>query len=125
MAGIFDTGIFDTGIFDHATGTDTGTNVAAAPSRGGGGAPIWPGALEALFKKKKPKKAEVVQEIVEAVVEAVPDVPEDHSREIAQRMADQMTVLQLRRLQSIDAFVANVKAEMAEMDDEDVLLLAA
>ena len=125
MAGIFDTGIFDTGIFDHAEAASTGTNTAASPSRGGVGAPIWPGALEALFKKKKPKKEEVVREVVEAVVEAVSGVPEDHSREIAQRMADQMTVLQLRRMQSIEAFVAHVKAEMAEMDDEDVLLLAA
>lgn len=123
MAGIFDTGIFDTGIFDHAEAAVS--TPAATPRSSGGGAPIWPGALEALFKKKKPKKAEIVQDIAEAVAEAIPEVPEDHSQLIAQRMAEQMTVLQLRRMQTIDAFVARVRAEMAEMDDEDVLLLAA
>lgn len=124
MAGIFDTGIFDTGIFDHAEAASTGTNSAASPSRGGVGAPIWPGALEALFKKKKPKKAEIVREIAEAVAEAIPEAPQD-TQLVAQRMAEQMTVLQLQKLQTIDAFVARVRAEMAEMDDEDVLLLAA
>jgi hypothetical protein len=92
---------------------------------GGGGAPIWPGALEALFKKKKPKKEEIVREVAEVVAEAVPLVSTDESRLIAMRMAEQMTVRQLRQIQTIDALIARVEAEIAEMDDEEVLLLAA
>jgi uncharacterized membrane protein len=96
-----------------------------APRYGGGGAPIWPGALEALFKKKKPKKEEIVREVAEVVAEAVPLVSTDESRLIAMRMAEQMTVRQLRQIQTIDALIARVEAEIAEMDDEEVLLLAA
>ena len=96
-----------------------------APRYGGGGAPIWPGALEALFKKKKPRKEEIVREVAEVVAEAVPQVSTDESRLIALRMAEQMTVSQLRQIQTIEALIARVEAEIAEMDDEEVLLLAA
>jgi hypothetical protein len=92
---------------------------------GGGHAPIWPGALEALFKKKKPKKAEIVEEVAEVVAEAIPQAPADESRQIALRLAEQMTVRQLREIQTIDALITRVEAEIAEMDDEEVLLLAA
>lgn len=93
---------------------------------GGGGAPIWPGSLEALFKKKKkPKKEEIVQEVAEVVAEAVPQATRDESKVIAARIAEQMTVRQLREVQTINALIARVEAELAEMDDEEVLLLAA
>lgn len=83
---------------------------------GGGGASA---------KKKKAKKAEIVEEVAEVVAEAIPQAPADESRQIAMRLAEQMTVRQLREIQTIDALIARVEAEIAEMDDEEVLLLAA
>lgn len=76
-------------------------------------------------KKKKPKKEEIVQEVVEEVVEAIPAPVKDESRLIALRMAEQMTVRQLTQIQTIEALISRVEAEIAEMDDEEVLLLAA
>lgn len=125
MAGIFDTGIFDTGIFDHAA-------VAAAqtPSRLGGGgargrpAPIW-SEVSWFKKKKKPKKAELVREVAEVVEQAVPAATQEESRIVARRIVEQVSFEQLRQISSLEAFIARVEAELAEMDDEEVLLLAA
>jgi hypothetical protein len=96
-----------------------------APRYGGGGAPIWPGALEHLFRKKKPKKAEIVAEVAEVVAEAVPQVTVDESQIVAARLVAQMTIVQLQQIQSLDALIERVEAELAELDDEEVLLLAA
>jgi hypothetical protein len=125
MTGIFDTGIFDTGIFDHAAVAVT----TPPPTYGGGGnragAPIWPGALESLFKKKKPKKAEVIEEIAEVVEQAAPQVTVAESKIIARRIYAELGMAQLRRLNNLEAFVVKIEAELAELDDEEVLLLAA
>jgi hypothetical protein len=99
-----------------------------AQQYGGGnraGAPMWPGALESLLKKKKPKKAEVIEEIAEVVEQAAPQVTVAESKVIAQRIYAELGMAQLRRLNSIEAFVVKVEVELAEMDDEEVLLLAA
>lgn len=113
MSGIFDTGIFDTGIFDHFA-----VIPSVNPDRIGGGHGFG-------HKKKKPKKEELVLEVVEEVVEAVPEPIKDESRLIALRMAQAMTVKQLNQIQTIEVLIARVAAEVAEMDDEEVLLLAA
>lgn len=124
MAGIFDTGIFDTGIFDH-------TPIAAVvpPTLGGGGArgrpaPIW--SEVSWFKKKKPpKKEELVEEVAQVVEQAVPQVTAEEAHVVAERILEQITYAQLRRIRTLEAFIARVEAEIEEMDDEEVLLLAA
>lgn len=121
MAGIFDTGIFDTGIFDHAAVAVT----LPPPTYGGGGAPIWPGALQALFGKKKPKKEDVIEEVAAVIEQAVPQVTEAESEVIAERLYEQLGIKHLKQISTIDALIARVEAELAEMDDEEVLLLAA
>jgi hypothetical protein len=127
MAGIFDTGIFDTGIFDHAAVAPPG--VVTPPSYGGGGArgrpaPIW-SEVSWLKKKKKPDKEDLIEEVAEVVEQVAPEVNEEESRLIAVRLLEQITWAQLRRLQTLEAFAAKVEAELAELDDEEVLLLAA
>lgn len=144
MAGIFDTGIFDTGIFDAgisspSVGTfDTGIfdrniydnvlgPVASQTEQrlgGGGGAPIWPGALEAFFKKK-PKKQSIARELAQVIEQTSPELSEADSEAIARRILEQTTYRQLQQIATLEAFMARVEAEMAEMDDEEVLLLAA
>lgn len=103
----------------------SGQRAEQAPRYGGGGAPIWPGALEVLLRKKRPKKKEIVREVAEIVEQAIPTVTRDESKIVAARIASQMTVRQLREVQTINALIARVEAELAEMDDEEVLLLAA
>lgn len=111
------------------TGTDASLVYRAAgqitpPQRyGGGGAPIW--SEVSWFKKKKPKKEELVAEVAEVVEQAIPQVTQDESRVVAQRIVQQLTIAQLRQFQTLNDFIARVEAEIAEMDDEEVLLLAA
>lgn len=110
MAGLWDSGLWDIGLWD---GYEI-PRVNMDRIGGSGGK-----------KKKKPKKDEIVAEVVEAVEEAVPELPAIDTRMIALRLAEQMTVAQLRQAQTIATLIARVEAEIAEMDDEEVLLLAA
>lgn len=119
--GIFDTGIFDTGIFDHQV---LAPSVRPDAPRGGGGAPIW-SEVSWFKKKKKPKKEDLIEEVAAVVEQAVPQVTEDESRVVALRLVSQISYAQLRRIDSLEAFIARVEVELAEMDDEEVLLLAA
>lgn len=121
MSGIFDTGIFDTGIYDHAA--QVVVTPVPQPTRGGGGAPIW--SEVSWLKKKKRKKEELVEEVAEVVEQALPQVSDEQARILAQRLLEQMTLEQLRRIETLNAFMARVEAEIVEMDDEEVLLLAA
>jgi hypothetical protein len=124
IPGIFDTGIFDTGIFDHPSVGVTLAADAPEPPRYGGGAPIW-SEVSWFRKKKKPKKEDLIEEVAEIVEQAVPAVTEQESRVVALRLVNQIPYAQLRQIQSLEAFIARVEAELAEMDDEEVLLLAA
>lgn len=121
MSGTFDTGIFDTGIFDHRVESRLGGGGGGGAGRGG--APIW--SEVSWFKKKKRKKEELVEEIAEVVEQALPQVSDEQARIVAQRLMEQMTLEQLRRIETLNAFMARVEAEIVEMDDEEVLLLAA
>lgn len=124
MAGIFDTGIFDTGIFDHAVQSSYGGGGGGAGGASAG-APIWPGAFEHLFKKRKPNKKEIVREVAQVIDDISPKLSEAEAEAIARRMLEQITLRQLRQIATLEAFAARVEAELAEMDDEEVLLLAA
>jgi hypothetical protein len=122
--GIFDTGIFDRNIYDNILGP-----ITARQTPGGGGrvrrpAPIW-SEVSWFRKKKKPKKEELVEEVAEVVEQALPAITEGESRIVAQRIVSQVSYAQLRQIRSLEAFIARVEAELAEMDDEEVLLLAA
>lgn len=99
------------------------------PRYGGGGAkgrpaPIW-SEVSWVRKKKKPKKEELVADVAEVVEQALPAVTAAESRIVARRIVSQITYADLRRIESLEAFIARVEAELAEMDDEEVLLLAA
>jgi hypothetical protein len=120
MSRLFDTGLFDTGLFDGAAVVVTPT---PEPVRGGG-APIW-SEVSWFKKKKKPKKEDLIEEVAAVIEQAVPQATEDESLRVAVRLVEQISYAQLRRMETIDAFIARVEAELAEMDDEEVLLLAA
>lgn len=122
MAGIFDTGIFDhntpLGIFDHFATSDVAPRGTILPPPYGG----WQ-----KYKRRKEEECdreEVIEEVAEAVEEAVPEVTQDESRIIAIRLMRQMSWEQMCRIETLDALVNRVEAELAEMDDEEVLLLA-
>lgn len=107
------------------------TAVSAQPDKrpeperyGGGGAPIW-AEVSWLKKKKKPKKEELVTEVAEIVEQVAPQVTQEESRVVARRIIQQVSFTQLRQMQSLEAFIGRVEAEIAEMDDEEILLLAA
>jgi hypothetical protein len=117
---LFDTGIFDTGIFDHCPDAD----VTVQPPRYGGGYHMWP-EVSWLKKKKKPNKEDLIDEVAAVVEQAVPQVTEDESRVVALRLVNQISYAQFQQIANIEAFIARVEAELAEMDDEEVLLLAA
>lgn len=122
MAGIFDTGIFDhnspTGIFDHFEEAVAPRGTILPPPGGG-----WKNFKKG--RKEEPKREELIAEVAEVVEEAVPQVTDNQSRIIAIRLVEQMTWAQLVQIETLDAFIARVEAEVAEMDDEEVLLLAA
>lgn len=112
--------------------TGSSVNLTAAFNQGqithppsyGGGAPIW-SEVSWFKKKKKPKKEELIEEVAAVVEQAVPQVTEDESRVVALRLVNQISYAQLRQIETLEVFVAKVEAELAEMDDEEVLLLAA
>lgn len=104
--------------------TPTAGQVIPPPSYGGGGAPIW-SEVSWFKKKKKPRKEKLVEEVAEVVEQAVPAVTRDESRIVALRLVNQITYEQLRQIETLQAFIERVEAELAEMDDEEVLLLAA
>lgn len=76
-------------------------------------------------KKKKPEKEELVEEVAAAVIEAVPEITVNESHIVAERLVAQMTWTQLRKIETLDALVVRVERELAEMEDEEILLLAA
>ena len=110
---------------DTASGAATVADAARrrTDNYGGGGAPIW--SEVSWFRKKKPKKKDIIADAAAVVEQAFPALTPDESLLIARRIADQMTAAQLQRMRSLGAFMARVEAEIAEMDDEEALLLAA
>lgn len=150
MSGIFDTGIFDSGIFDNPTNGifDTGIfdrniydnilgPIRARPSQifgGGAGQSREPAKLILSWlppKKKKPKdeeKVAVVEDAIEQALEAAPIAPPINPQEIelaARLLLAEYSLAELRRIKYADTLLERIQTVMAEMDDEDVLLLAA
>ena len=67
----------------------------------------------------------MIRDVAEVVEQVIPDVRPDESVLIALRLVDQLGAAKLRQMRTLDAFIARVEAEIAEMDDEETLLLAA
>ncbi len=86
---------------------------------------MWPEVSWLKKKKKKPKKEELVREVAQVIEQAAPQVSDAESEVIARRIIAQTTYRQLQQIATLEAFLARVEAEIAEMDDEEVLLLAA
>lgn len=135
--GIFDTGIFDNaepfGIFDHL---EQGTAVVTpTPVRGGGAGQFGEPAKLILSwlppkkkKKKEEERVEIVEDAIEQALEAAPVAPPISPEQVelaARLLLAEYGLAELRRIRYAETLLLRIEQVMAEIDDEEVLLLAA
>ncbi len=135
MAGIFDTGIFDTGIFDHAAVAPPVVVPTPSPVVGGrAGQYREPAKLilswmpQKKRKKDEEERVQIVEDAIEQALEAAPVAPpiNPHEVEMAARLLlAEYSLAELRRIKYADTLLDRIQTVMADMDDEEVLLLAA
>lgn len=135
MAGIFDTGIFDTGIFDHAAVAPPVVVPIPSPVVGGGAGQYREPAKLILSwmpqkkrKKDEEERVQIVEDAIEQALEAAPVAPpiNPHEVEMAARLLlAEYSLAELRRIKYADTLLDRIQTVMADMDDEEVLLLAA
>jgi hypothetical protein len=133
MPRLFDTGLWSTGLWD-GSGIAPPVVVPTPPGYGGGGKSKERAKLILSWlppKRKKPKdeeKVAVVEDAIEQALESVPVAPpiNPHEVEMAARLLlAEYSLAELRRIKHADTLLDRIQTVMAEMDDEEVLLLAA
>lgn len=133
--GIFDTGIFDNaepfGIFDHLEqGTAPVVTPTPAPVRGGGSSQFGEPAKLILSwlpkKKKKEDQVAVVENAIEQALDAAPVAPinTDQVEVAARLLLAEYTLTELVQIRYADTLLRRVEQVMAEIDDEEIILLA-
>lgn len=132
MAGIFDAGIFDTGIFDHTAVP----GVITPPPVVGGGASQYKEPAKLILswmpqkkgKKDEEERVEIVEDAIEQALETAPVAPLISPQDIemaARMLLAEYSLAELRRIKYADTLLNRIQTVMAEIDDEEVLLLAA
>ena len=128
MAGAFDATAYDNvGYFSGASVAPP--VVVTIPGAGSGGrdpAPI--SSFIRWGKKKKKDREEQIEEVAAAIqqavaAEAAPYIDPVNREAIAARLLETETLARLRRIRTIEAMMDRIEREIAEMDDEEAILL--